>query len=140
MILPFLIVYPLHGKAEDGAMPKNVELQIAAMAAADDGYAKGEAWFDEMNHPDGTEMYPGYMNIGMYVDAWMVRNLAIRIATADVVDLNSCTIFRQPDLMRVRRAWTKRQGTKPASLQQIGDELACDTLKVSTKPRQKSPT
>ena len=136
LIAALVLFHPSPGRTDTPTMPKDVELKIAGMVARDDGYPPEEygTWFYELVYADEQEMYSGYMNIGMYVGGTMVRNLAIRIATADVVDLNTGTLFRQPDLMRFRRSWMQRQGTKPASLSQIGGDLECDHLKVVTKP------
>jgi hypothetical protein len=91
-------------------------------------------------------MYDGYYNIAIMVNpdvpvgtvyaSDLAMNLAIRKATADVVEMNTCRVLRYPDLMAFRRDWLKKTGNKPVSLDQIQNEVDCE-LKVVSKPQHK---
>ena len=50
-----------------------------------------------------------------------------------MVETNSCTLLRHPDLVRFRRDWLRKTGSKPVSRDQIAQKVYCD-LKVVRKP------
>ena len=116
-------------------LPTSQVVMIASAAARDEGYNPDaeNIFLDNLRTKDGKEPYPGYASIGLYVDDHLLRSYSIRIGTGDVLDATSCTIFRYPDLLRIKQGLLKSFGAKETSLDQIASEVGCDQLQVLTR-------
>ena len=114
------------------------------MATQDEGLGKTYHWYDELTDSHGMAKFTDYYNIGVTVVfdpslspgiADLALNLAINKKTADVVEMNTCTLLRYPDLVRFRRDWLRTTHQKPIGIDQIRQGVMdCETLRVVRRP------
>lgn len=135
-----VVLIALNGSAtlaQEHFIPTSEVVRVSKMAAQDEGYSLATATFylDELRTKEGREPIAGYTSIGLYKGGRLLHAYAIRVLTGDIVDTQSCTIFRYANLLRFRDETTKVFSSKQSSLDQIASEVGCDHLTV--KPVKK---
>lgn len=140
-MLPFvalttLLLVPQAGDVRLYSLPTSEEVQVATMAARDEGYKPNTpgTFLDEMFGAQGQPPYPGYKTIVLYSDGEIIHSYSIRIQTGDVADARTCQLFAYPDLLRFREDRMNRMGTNPVAKSQIASELGCAEMEVVQIP------
>lgn len=105
------------------------------MASRDEGFdpLRRGTYLDELRTADCKNPIHGYESIALYQNGHIAQSYAIRVDTGDVVEPDTCTLFRYPDLMKFRQETTSEFNTQSVSPETIASEVGCESLKLTSK-------
>jgi hypothetical protein len=116
-------------------------VKIAQLIARDEGYdldgdirdpATGQKviyWFDSL---DG--LLVGYTSLGFFINSHIRSGISISNSTGQTLDATTCQVFDYPDLRPFQEQITHLSGVKKKSLEQLAEEVGCESLTVESVP------
>jgi hypothetical protein len=91
-------------------------------------------FFDVVKTEGGKPLITGYIAVSFWSSAHPIQHFEINERTGQVVDDTSCEVFDFPDLRAFQRARQQLTGARPSTIEELANEVGCDTLTVVRKP------
>ncbi|HTQ12316.1 MAG TPA: hypothetical protein VMH86_00470 [Rhizomicrobium sp.] len=125
-----------HGTEVKTFIPTSVALDIAEAVARDEGYHVPNEklfFFDLTTAKTGNPLFPGYVTISFFGSGQAINQISINERTGQVVDAMMCVVFEYPDIQKFGKDVRRTSGSRPATMDEIENEIGCDVLKVVGK-------
>lgn len=118
--------------------PTSDAIDVARKVARDLGYPIDRNpnlyFFDVVKTEGGKPLIAGYTAVSFWSSAHPIQHFEINERTGQVVDDTSCEVFDFPDLRAFQRARQQLTGARPNTIEELANEVGCDTLTVVRKP------
>lgn len=139
LLVACIFVQPLYAQAQRATpiIPTSVALDVAEMVARDEGYKVPNEklfFFDQSTTKDGRPLFPGYITMSFFGNGHPINQISINEQTGQVVDTMICAIFEYPDVEKFGKDVRRTSGAKPASVNELEDEVGCDKMKELGRP------
>jgi hypothetical protein len=89
---------------------------------------------DLLSTKDGKPMLAGYITLGIYRDSELLGEVSINEKTGQLVDSENCVVYEYPDILYLRKEYTKSTGVKPLTIAELSSEVGCESLKELKVP------